>query len=115
MKKIGIDIGSTTLKCVLLDEDDTLLFATYERHFSKIAETVCSVLSQLEERYAEDGFLVTLSGSAGMGIAHACDLPFVQEVFAEQLAVKRLVPGTDVVIELGGEDAKILFDEHFAR
>ena len=109
MKKLGIDIGSTTLKCVLLSEEDEILYKSYERHFSKITETLGKMLQTLSREFQGERFLVSLSGSAGMGIAEHAELPFVQEVFAEQIAVKNLAPGTDVVIELGGEDAKILF------
>ncbi len=109
MKKLGIDIGSTTLKCVLLSEEGEILYKSYERHYSKINETLGTVLEQLDREYRGETFSVALSGSAGMGIAEHAGLPFVQEVFAEQIAVKNLAPGTDVVIELGGEDAKILF------
>ena len=109
MKKLGIDTGSTTLKCVLLSEEDEILYKSYERHFSKITETLGKMLQTLSREFQGERFLVSLSGSAGMGIAEHAELPFVQEVFAEQIAVKNLAPGTDVVIELGGEDAKILF------
>ncbi len=109
MKKLGIDIGSTTLKCVLLSEEGEILYKSYERHYSKITETLGTVLECLDCEYQGERFSVSLSGSAGMGIAENAGLPFVQEVFAEQIAVKNLAPGTDVVIELGGEDAKILF------
>lgn len=109
MRKLGIDVGSTTLKCVLLDEAGTIGYSTYVRHFSKATETLDTILKELSERFRDETFSVSLSGSAGMGIAEGADLPFVQEVFAEQIAVKRFVPGTDAVIELGGEDAKILF------
>ena len=109
MKKLGIDIGSTTLKCVLLSEDREILYKSYERHFSKITETLSAVLERFDHEYGGEKFSVALSGSAGMGIAENAGLPFVQEVFAEQIAVKNFRPETDVVIELGGEDAKILF------
>ena len=109
MKKLGIDIGSTTLKCALLSEENEILYKSYERHYSKITETLGNELARIEREYPGERFMVSLSGSAGMGFAENADLPFVQEVFAEQIAVKNLAPGTDVVIELGGEDAKILF------
>ena len=109
MKRLGIDIGSTTLKCVLLSEDSEILYKSYERHFSKITETLGKMLQTLSREFPGERFSVSLSGSAGMGIAEHAELPFVQEVFAEQIAVKDLAPETDVVIELGGEDAKILF------
>ena len=109
MKKLGIDIGSTTLKCVLLSEADEILFSSYERHFSRVSEVLGKQLTHLQELTHGEKLSVAISGSAGMGIAENIRLPFVQEVFAEQIAVKKRDPGTDVVIELGGEDAKILF------
>jgi len=109
VRKLGIDIGSTTLKCVLLSERGEPLFKKYERHYSKIAETLDRALCELEMICGPEEVETAVSGSAGMGIADAADLPFVQEVYAEQIAVKRVCPGADVVIELGGEDAKILF------
>ncbi|MBQ9891374.1 MAG: 2-hydroxyacyl-CoA dehydratase [Firmicutes bacterium] len=109
MKKLGIDVGSTTLKCMVLAEDGSLLFAEYMRHLSKIEERLTELLEKVSERFPGESFDVAVSGSAGMGLADDTDLPFVQEVYAERVAVKRLAPDTDVVIELGGEDAKILF------
>lgn len=109
MKRLGLDIGSTTLKCVVLDDENKLLYHTYKRHLSRIPAAAAQLLSDLREFFPGESFLVTLSGSAGMGIAENAGLPFVQEVYAEKIAVGRYQPETDVVIELGGEDAKILF------
>ena len=109
MKYLGIDIGSTTIKYVLLDEQCQIVEKTYRRHLSKIKEQLIHIVKQINERYPKEELSVTLSGSAGMGFAEKLDLPFVQEVYAERLAVNRYYPETDAVIELGGEDAKILF------
>ena len=109
MKRIGIDIGSTTLKCIILDEDGKTVYSRYIRHCSRIGETAVEMLSSAAPMVGGEEVAVTLSGSAGMGISERLGIPFVQEVYAEKLAVGRLNPGTDVVIELGGEDAKILF------
>ncbi len=109
MKRLGLDVGSTTLKCALLDEQDQLVFSCYQRHYSKIAGTMTEMLTAIDKEFPGETVAVTLSGSAGMGLADALDVPFVQEVYAERLAVKALQPRTDAVIELGGEDAKILF------
>ena len=109
MKKLGIDVGSTTLKCVVLDEDGQLLFSEYRRHFSRIAEQLGTLLGAIAGQFPGEEMEIALSGSAGMGLAEELDLPFVQEVYAERIAVRQLAPDTDVVIELGGEDAKILF------
>ena len=109
MKKLGIDVGSTTLKCAVLSENGDLLFAEYMRHFSKIDEKLSELLLKVAEKYPGESFETAVSGSAGMGLADALGVPFVQEVYAERVAVRRLAPQTDAVIELGGEDAKILF------
>ena len=109
MKRLGVDVGSTTLKCVVLDEAGTILHSEYMRHYSRIAEYLGNLLRGLCERFPGEEMELALSGSAGMGLADELDLPFVQEVYAERIAVRRLRPDTDVVIELGGEDAKILF------
>ena len=109
MKQLGIDVGSTTLKCVVTDESGTLLYSEYMRHYSRVAEYLERLLRAIMEAFPGEDMEVSLSGSAGMGLAEELDIPFVQEVYAERIAVKRLIPETDVVIELGGEDAKILF------
>ena len=109
MKRLGLDIGSTTLKCAVLDEADNVCFTLYRRHLSRIPEVAAEMFGEMAEKFPGETFSVTLSGSAGMGIAEAAGLPFVQEVYAEKIAVNRYCPGTDAVIELGGEDAKILF------
>ncbi len=107
--RIGIDIGSTTIKCVALDENDKIIYSVYERHYSHILEKVIDLFLKLAEILPEQNALIAFSGSAGMGLADFCGTDFVQEVFATQIAAKRLSPGTDCIIELGGEDAKILF------
>ena len=109
MKRLGLDIGSTTLKCAVLDEAGDVRYTVYRRHLSRIPEVAAEIFAEMREKFPADSFSVTLSGSAGMGIAEAAGLPFVQEVYAEKLAVNHYCPNTDVVIELGGEDAKILF------
>ncbi len=110
MLRIGLDVGSTTLKCVVLDGENQIQYKNYVRHFSKIAQNVHSMLCEIAQAFpGEECASVKLSGSAGMGFAGEMDIPFVQEVYATRLAVKTLLPDTDAVIELGGEDAKILF------
>ena len=106
--KIGLDVGSTTIKCVVLDETDKIVYSTYERHYSHIIEKSGELLRRVADQYAASGKLA-ISGSAGMGMADSVKIPFVQEVFATRVAANRLAPGTDCIIELGGEDAKILF------
>ena len=108
--RVGLDIGSTTIKCVVLDEHDRVIYDTYERHGSHITEKAGELLARLAKEQVPGGMAyLAISGSAGMGLADGCGVPFVQEVFATRVAAKRLAPQADVVIELGGEDAKILF------
>ena len=108
--QIGLDIGSTTIKCVVLDEQGEIVYKTYERHFSHIIEKTAEVLHRLHnEVLSGQPAMLSISGSAGMGLAQSCEVPFVQEVYATRVAASRYSPNADVVIELGGEDAKILF------
>ncbi len=108
--KIGLDVGSTTLKCVAIDDNEKIVYKAYERHYSKIANMSAKMLNEIVEKHHEFAKAqLTVSGSAGMGFAQSLGLNFVQEVYATRIAVSRLLPGTDAVIELGGEDAKILF------
>lgn len=108
--KIGLDVGSTTIKCVVLDNDSRVLYRSYERHYSKITEKISELLKKIQQEilHGEQAGL-TISGSAGMGISQRCHLPFVQEVYATRIAAGKLVPDASVIIELGGEDAKMLF------
>ena len=108
--KVGLDVGSTTIKCVVLDDTDHIIYSTYERHYSHIVEKTEELLRRVADGYVPGGKAqFAISGSAGMGMAESVGVPFVQEVFATRVAANQLVPGTDVIIELGGEDAKILF------
>lgn len=108
--KIGIDVGSTTLKCVVLDESNNMIFHSYERHFSQINEKTIELLEQLKREFPNlNSASIAISGSAGMGLAQRLKIPFIQEVYATRLAVMKEIDNPDVVIELGGEDAKILF------
>ena len=106
--KVGIDIGSTTIKLVVMDEE-RLIFKNYARHFSEIGSALTNSLKSLKNIIGEKTFKIALAGSAGMGIAKKISLPFVQEVIACQTAVEKFVPQTDTVVELGGEDAKIIY------
>ena len=110
MMKIGLDVGSTTIKCVVLDEKENILYQSYERHYSQITEKMAELLQKIQKEYVgNEDAMVSVSGSAGMGVAESCGLPFIQEVYATRLALKKRIPDADSVIELGGEDAKILF------
>ncbi len=106
--KVGIDIGSTTIKLVVMDEE-RLVFKNYARHFSEIGSALTNSLSSLKNIIGEKTFKIALAGSAGMGIAKKISLPFVQEVIACQAAVEKFIPQTNTVVELGGEDAKIIY------
>ena len=107
--KLGIDVGSTTLKTVVLNDDDKIIEKSYQRHFSKVREMTLAHIGGLSALLRGHELKVAVTGSAGLGISKNARLEFVQEVFATAGAVKRVVPQTDVVIELGGEDAKIIF------
>ena len=103
---LGIDIGSTTVKLVAVRAGQ-IIYKRYERHFSKVREKACEMLRAAQE--IQDTLHVAITGSAGLGMAKASGVDFVQEVFATRKAVGVHVPQADVVIELGGEDAKIIF------
>ncbi len=105
---LGIDVGSTTVKTVILDGEN-IIYNKYERHFSKVRETVGEQLRLIRELYPTETFKIAITGSAGLGIAEACGITFVQEVFSAFTAVNKAYPDADVVVELGGEDAKIIF------
>lgn len=108
--KLGLDIGSTTIKCILLNDDEQVVFKTYRRHFSKIVVECVKLLEEIKTEYLiDDHVKLMVSGSGAMGLASQNGLDFMQEVFATKQAVERYYPDCDCVIELGGEDAKILF------
>ncbi len=110
MLLLGIDVGSTTAKAVLRRGDE-VLYQKYERHFACVREKCIELLSEIREIIGDEKVLVAISGSAGLGLAEAIGLPFVQEVFATSEVVRLKAPDTSCVIELGGEDAKIIFFE----
>ncbi len=108
--RIGLDIGSTTIKCVILDENDQIVYKCYERHYSLITQKARELLTRIDTDITKgQSVSLCISGSAGMGLALGAGIPFIQEVYATKVAVDLFLPGTDVVIELGGEDAKIIF------
>ncbi len=106
---LGIDVGSTTVKTVITDAEGNILYSKYQRHLSKVKETVTDQLKHIQADYPDETFKVCITGSAGLGLANSAEIPFVQEVHAAFLAVKEKQPDADAVIELGGEDAKIIF------
>ncbi len=108
-KHVGIDIGSTTVKVVVLDEMYTILHKYYARHYSKVRKETLKVMQDISALLSDSEFTVSITGSAGLGTAKQTGIDFVQEVFATKIAVEQFLPSTDVVVELGGEDAKIIF------
>ena len=107
--RMGIDVGSTTVKVVLLDEQDNYLYKKYIRHYANILDTVHTLLQEAQVGYEDAKVHVAITGSGGMAMADKVRIPFVQEVIAETKAIKALYPQTDVIIELGGEDAKVTY------
>lgn len=107
-RMLGIDIGSTTVKVVLLRNGE-ILYSKYERHLSQVRQKTLEIISEIKDKLDTAPFTVAVSGSAGLGLAQAANLPFIQEVYATGEVVKKLAPDTNAVIELGGEDAKIIF------
>jgi predicted CoA-substrate-specific enzyme activase len=107
--RIGIDIGSTTVKTVVLDERGRMIFRAYERHYSKVREKAAEQLRSASGTLAGQSVRAAVTGSAGLGVAKASGMRFVQEVYATASAVRAYIPDADAVIELGGEDAKIIF------
>ena len=114
--RIGIDVGSTTVKIVCLDENDKMLYGDYQRHRADIRNTIITVVTNALNKIEKDVSLgenhtvsVKVTGSGGLSVSQWLDIPFIQEVVAATTAVKKIIPQTDVVIELGGEDAKITY------
>ena len=108
--KLGIDVGSTTVKLVLMEDDGNIIYKRYERHMSNVFEKVGELLNDLASVYDGDTHVV-ITGSGGLSLATKMGITFEQEVVTCSEAVEHLIPETDVVIELGGEDAKITFYE----
>ena len=111
LHKLGIDIGSTTVKVAILDQEDRLLFSDYERHFANIQETLADLLEKAEKQLGEMTLCPVITGSGGLTLANHLEIPFVQEVIAVSTSLQKMAPQTDVAIELGGEDAKIIYFE----
>jgi predicted CoA-substrate-specific enzyme activase len=109
---LGIDVGSTTVKCAVLDAERRLLYSDYQRHHTDIRATITEMLTAAAARFGEQEFIVAITGSGGLLLAQWLELPFIQEVIASKTAVELCIPATDVAIELGGEDAKIIYFDH---
>ena len=108
---LGIDIGSTTVKIAILDADHNILFSDYERHYANIRETLSSLLTEAYHQLGNLTLHPMITGSGGLTLANHLGVPFTQEVIAVATSLKELAPKTDVAIELGGEDAKIIYFE----
>ncbi len=106
---VGLDVGSTTVKIVVMNENKETIYKDYRRHFSDTKNTVCDVLNELNEKYPDSKFTLALTGSGAMSAAKFLGISFIQEVVSCKRAVEKYIPQTDVVIELGGEDAKIIY------
>ncbi len=107
--KAGIDVGSTTVKLVVFDPEMNLIFSRYERHFSDVKAATIKVLGEFIAEHGDLTLTLAITGSGGMGLAEVIDVPFIQEVIASSITIEKFIPETDVMIELGGEDAKMTF------
>ena len=107
--RIGVDVGSTTVKLVVLDCAGEVVFSVYRRHHSDIRATIMGIVDEALAATGDVEATITITGSGGLLLANWLDVPFVQEVIANKTAVERIIPATDVAIELGGEDAKIVY------
>ncbi len=110
---VGLDVGSTTVKIIVMDHNLNTIYKDYQRHFSDTQNTVYNVLETLSKQYADYDYTIALTGSGAMSTAKFLGFPFIQEVVACKRAVETYIPQTDVVIELGGEDAKIIYFDQF--
>ena len=106
---VGLDVGSTTVKIVVMDDNKNTIYQDYQRHYSDTKNTVCNVLENLLKKYPLNSFTLALTGSGAMSAAKFLGTDFIQEVVSCKRAVEKYIPKTDVVIELGGEDAKIIY------
>ena len=111
LHKLGIDIGSTTVKIAVLNSDNEMLFSDYERHFANIQETLSDLLQKAYQQLGDLAIAPMITGSGGLTLAKHLEVPFVQEVISVSTALSDYAPQTDVAIELGGEDAKIIYFE----
>ena len=109
MLHVGIDIGSTTIKCVVINEDNEILYKDYMRHKSSITKSLITLIKGIMDTFNNERMYVNFTGSAGMLIATDINIQFTQEVISATKAIKLLDNSVDCCIELGGEDAKIIF------
>ncbi|OFI06113.1 activator of (R)-2-hydroxyglutaryl-CoA dehydratase [Clostridium acetireducens DSM 10703] len=112
MKKlfnVGLDIGSTTVKIAVLDENSNLIYSKYKRHFSDIKSSIVDIISEAYKYFKNENITIMVTGSGGLAVSKWIEIEFIQEVIACTKTIENLIPNTDVAIELGGEDAKITF------
>ena len=109
MYKLGIDIGSTTVKVALLDNENKMIASNYKRHFANIQETLFDLVDELTNKIPNQEVAPVITGSGGLALANVLEIPFIQEVIAVSTALEALDKHPDVAIELGGEDAKIIY------
>ena len=107
--RAGIDVGSTTVKLVVLDSDNSIIFGKYRRHMARTQATLAELLGEAAEVLGECSLKVRITGSGAINLAKALGIEFVQEVVAVATALRDRAPECDVAIELGGEDAKIIY------
>lgn len=106
---MGLDVGSTTVKLVVLDKNLNMLYSRYERHYSDIKKTIVDLITDAYSRFENNSVTINITGSGGLAVAKWLNVPFIQEVIAGTKTVEKYIPQTDVIIELGGEDAKITY------
>ena len=106
---LGIDVGSTTVKAVVLDENEKVLFATYQRHMSEVRQKIIEIVKEIAQQFVGHRFKLCMTGSGALSLCTKLNVSFVQEVIASSLSIKKMIPDADVIIELGGEDAKLTF------
>ena len=106
---VGLDVGSTTVKIVVMDSNLNTIYKNYQRHFSDTKNTLCEVLENLIKMFPDNSYTIALTGSGAMSASKFLGVEFIQEVVSCKRAVEKYIPQTDVVIELGGEDAKIIY------
>ena len=107
--KLGLDVGSTTVKLVLLNDSNSIVFSEYRRHYSDIKNTIIGLMRECYDKFGDRKITVTITGSGGLSVSKWLDVKFVQEVIACTETIENIIPKTDVAIELGGEDAKITY------
>lgn len=109
MIHVGLDVGSTTVKVVVMNEKLNTIYTAYQRHFSDTRNTIYEVLTKLVEKYPTEELTIVLTGSGALSVSEFLGMTFIQEVIACKRSIERYIPRTDVAIELGGEDAKIIY------